>query len=437
MKDKEIFTFRDAERLTGPAAFMTLVKPAGSACNLECTYCYYLDKALQYGGREPAMSDELLESYIRQYIEANQVDSVQFCWHGGEPLLLGPGFFRRAVALQRKYAAGKRIENTLQTNGTLVDEAWCDFFAENNFLVGLSLDGPQHIHDAFRLTKGGRPTFGRVMHTVRLFREHGVEFNTLSVVTRLCEGHGREIYRFFRDTAGSRFMQFLPAVEHVIDREGIRRPLIVPPGHEGARLAEWSVSAAGYGRFLCDIFDEWVANDVGETFVQLFDATLAQWCGIQPGVCSMCETCGDALVVEHNGDVYSCDHFVYPAYRLGNLLETPLAEIYRSRRRIAFGLAKRNSLPAGCLRCDYYFACRGECPKHRFATGADGCPQNSLCEGLKQFFRHTEPYMEEMRRLLAAGQPPARVMPFVRQRMKAADRSDRTGTTEAESGPGL
>ena len=298
MKQKQIFTFRDAEKQVAPAAFSIMLKPAGSACNLDCHYCYYLDKAVQYGGRQAVMDDQLLELCIKQYIRANEVDTVQFCWHGGEPLLLGLDFYRRAMELQRRYADGKRIENTLQTNGTLVDEAWCDLFAANNFLVGLSLDGPGDIHDAFRLTRGGKPTFERVMRTVGMFGRSGVEFNTLSVVNRCCEGRGGEIYRFFRDEVHSRFMQFLPAVEHVVGKPGHHRPLIVPPGHEGARLAGWSVSAEGYGRFLCDVFDEWVVSDVGRCFVQLFDASLAQWCGVRPGVCSMGETCGDALVVE-------------------------------------------------------------------------------------------------------------------------------------------
>ncbi len=417
MKSKQIFTFRDAEKQAGPVAFTTMLKPAGSACNLDCHYCYYLDKAEQYGGRQAVMSEALLEEYIRQYISANDVDAVPFCWHGGEPLLLGLDFYRRAMELQKKYAAGKRIDNTLQTNGMLVDDAWCEFFAANNFLVGVSLDGPQDIHDSFRLTKGGKPTFERVMQTISMFRKHGVEYNTLSVVNRLCEGRGAEIYRFFRNEAGSRYMQFLPAVEHVVDRPGAHRPLIVSPDKEGAWLAEWSVTAQGYGRFLCDVFDEWVLSDVGTYYVQMFDATLAQWCGVEPGVCSMGETCGDALVVEHNGDVYSCDHFVYPEHRLGNILETPLSEIYRSERRRAFGLDKRNTLPAECLGCKHYFACRGECPKHRFDRGTDGGPKNSLCEGLKFYFRHTEPYMERMRDLLVAGQSPAWVMQFARQRM--------------------
>ena len=394
MKSKDIFTFRDAEKQAGPVAFSTMLKPAGSACNLDCHYCYYLDKAVQYGGRQAVMSDELLELYVKQYICANEVDTVQFCWHGGEPLLLGVDFYRRAMEFQRKYADGKRIENTLQTNGTLVDEAWCDLFASNNFLVGVSLDGPEDIHDAFRLTKGGKPTFARVMETVRMFERCGVEFNTLSVVNRRCEGRGAEIYRFFRDTVHSKYMQFLPAVEHVVDKPGFHRPLIVSPDREGARVAEWSVTAEGYGRFLCDVFDQWVVGDVGRYYVQMFDASLAQWCGVQPGVCSMGETCGDALVVEHNGDVYSCDHFVYPEYKLGNIAQTPLDEIYRTAKRREFGLNKRNTLPSECLRCKFYFACRGECPKHRFDRGADGSPKNSLCEGLKIYFRHITKMVE-------------------------------------------
>lgn len=417
MKSKDIFTFRDAEKQAGPVAFSTMLKPAGSACNLDCHYCYYLDKAVQYGGRQAVMSDELLELYVKQYICANEVDTVQFCWHGGEPLLLGVDFYRRAMEFQRKYADGKRIENTLQTNGTLVDEAWCDLFASNNFLVGVSLDGPEDIHDAFRLTKGGKPTFARVMETVRMFERSGVEFNTLSVVNRRCEGRGAEIYRFFRDTVHSKYMQFLPAVEHVVDKPGFHRPLIVSPDREGARVAEWSVTAEGYGRFLCDVFDQWVVGDVGRYYVQMFDASLAQWCGVQPGVCSMGETCGDALVVEHNGDVYSCDHFVYPEYKLGNIAQTPLDEIYRTAKRREFGLNKRNTLPTECLRCKFYFACRGECPKHRFDRGADGSPKNSLCEGLKIYFRHVEPYMKYMRDLLSKQQAPAWVMPFARKRM--------------------
>lgn len=417
MKEKQIFTIQDAQKLSGPAAFMTMLKPAGSACNLDCSYCYYLDKAVQYGGRESLMSVELLEEYVRQYIEANEVDKVTFCWHGGEPTLIGLDYYRKAIAFQRKYAGGKKIENTIQTNGTLINEEWCNFFAANGFLVGVSLDGPKDIHDAFRHTRRMKPTFDRVMETIRMFRRSGVEFNTLSVVNRLCEGRGAEIYRFFRDTVGSRYMQFLPAVEHTVTREDFHRPLIVSPETPGAELAPWSVSAEGYGRFLCDIFDQWVLRDVGGCYVQMFDATLALWCGLQPGVCTMGETCGDALVVEHNGDVYSCDHFVYPQYLLGNIRETPLKELYASEKRIRFGLAKRNALPSGCLRCKYFSVCHGECPKHRFETAPDGSRRNSLCEGLRMYFEHVTPYMDYMKERLLNGQPPAFVMAFARKRM--------------------
>lgn len=416
MNKRRIATFADAQKEMRPVAFSTMLKPAGSTCNLDCSYCYYLDKAVQYGGRQSTMSDELLEEYIRQYITANAVDVVTFCWHGGEPLLLGVDFYRKAVALQQKYAAGKRIDNTLQTNATLINEEWCEFFKESGFLVGVSLDGPQDVHDAFRLDKGGRPTWERVMKSVEMLRRYGVEFNTLSVVNSRCEGRGAEIYRFFK-SIGSRYMQFLPAVEHVVDRPELHRPLIVSPTTEGARPAEWNVGARAYGEFLNDIFDEWVLADVGRYFVQMFDATLAQYCGVQPGVCSMGETCGDCLVVEHNGDVYNCDHFVYPDYLLGNIKEQSLAEIYASPKRFRFGLDKRNTLPRECLGCEFYFACRGECPKHRFDKGSDGEPKNTLCEGLKLYFRHTKPYMEQMKALLERGQSPAFVMPWARARM--------------------
>lgn len=416
MKTRDIFTFQDAVKQTAPTAFSTMLKPAGSTCNLDCHYCYYLDKAIQYGGKQAVMSDELLELYVKQYIEANDVPQVTFCWHGGEPLLLGIEFYRKAMRWQKKYANGKQIDNTLQTNAILINSEWCEFFAENNFLMGISIDGPKDIHDNFRLTKSNKPTFDTVMEAIKMLKAHNVEFNTLSVVNSLSEGRGAEIYHFFKQL-GSKYMQFLPAVEHVIDKDGFHRPLIVSPETEGARIAEWSVSSKGYGQFLIDIFDQWIVADVGQYYVQMFDASLAQWCGVQPGVCSMGETCGDALVVEHNGDVYSCDHFVYPEYKLGNITEKPLINIYKSRAREQFGLNKRNTLPNECMRCNYYFACRGECPKHRFDVGKDGLRRNSLCDGLKMYFKHVEPYMNQMKWLLEQRQSPAFVIPWARQRM--------------------
>ena len=409
-------TLGDAEKESRPVAFSTMVKPAGSACNQDCTYCYYLDKAVQYGGREAVMPDALLEEYIRQYIQANAVDTVTFCWHGGEPLLLGLDFYRKAVAFQKEYSEGKRVINTIQTNATLIGEDWCRFFRDNDFLVGVSLDGPKDIHDSFRHDKGGRPTWDKGMASVNMLRRNGVEFNTLSVVNKRCEGRGKEIYRFFK-SIGSRYMQFLPAVEHVVDKPGFHRPVIVSPQTEGARLAPWSVSAKGYGRFLCDIFDEWVVQDVGNWFVQMFDATLANYCGVQPGVCSMGETCGDCLVVEHNGDVYNCDHFVYPKYLLGNIKERPLADIYNDPKRFQFGVAKRATLPKDCMGCKFYFACRGECPKHRFDKGKDGSPKNSLCAGLKMYFEHVDPYMEKMKYYLGLQAPPSLIIPWARQQL--------------------
>ncbi len=417
MNPNEIFTLRDAERQYGPTAFATMLKPVGSLCNLDCRYCYYLGKSDPAAGRPQQMDDALLETYIRQYIEANDAPVVSFCWHGGEPLLAGMEFYRKALRWQQRYAGGRRIDNSIQTNGTLLTEAWCDFLAENRFLVGISLDGPQDLHDAFRLDRGGQPTFERVMQAVERLRSRGVEFNTMSVVHRRSEGRGAEIYRFLRDRVQSRFMQFLPAVEYVVDRGEGMRPRIVPPGTAGARPAGWSLSARGYGDFLCDVFDEWVVRDVGTVFVQLFDATLAQWCGVQSGLCSMNETCDDALVVEHNGDVYPCDHFVFPEYCLGNLHRTPLRELYRSPARWAFSRNKRNTLPAECLRCCYGFACRGGCPKHRFDKGSGGGGKNSLCEGLYRWFDHAAPCMERMRGLLADGRPAAWVMPWARRHL--------------------
>ena len=416
MNNSRTVTLADAQKEMRPTAFSTMVKPAGSTCNLDCSYCYYLDKAVQYGGKEAVMDDALLREYIRQYITANAVDTVTFCWPGGDPLLLGLDFYRRAMDYQKEFSGGRRILNTIQTNGTLVDDEWCRFFRAHDFLVGVSLDGPKDIHDGFRVFKNGRPTWDRVMQSVELMKRHGVEFNTLSVVNSRCEGRGKEIYSFFK-SLGSHYMQFLPAVEHVVDRPDFHRPVIVSPETEGSRPAPWNVSAEGYGRFLCDIFDEWVVSDVGEYFVQMFDATLAQYCHAVPGVCSMCETCGDSLVVEHNGDVYNCDHFVYPDYLLGNIREKSLLEIYNDPKRFRFGVAKRTGLPRECMKCRFYFACRGECPKHRFDRDRDGNAKNSLCVGLKAYFRHTQPYFEKMRDLLILKKAPAGVMTWARKRM--------------------
>ena len=402
----------DVAKMGRAPAFGTMVKPIGSACNLDCHYCYYRDKSEIYGNAMPRMSEELLEAYIRQYIQGASQQTITFCWHGGEPLMAGLPFFRKAMELQRKYAGDKVVENTLQTNGILVNDDWCAFFKDNNFLVGLSLDGPEDIHDAFRHDCGGAPTFARVMKALELMNRTGVDFNILSTVNARSEGRGAEVYKFLRSL--NRYMQFLPVVEYVRQRPG-KRPLIVSPDEEDAVEAPWSVSAKGYGQFMCDVFDEWVKYDVGNWFVQLFDVTLANWCGVQPPLCAFGEVCGDGMVVEHNGDVYSCDHFVYPEYRLGNIMTGELADMYRSEDQQSFGRDKRDALPLECKRCNYYFLCHGECPKHRFGYAKNGEPyMNVLCEGYKMFFRHTDPYMRYMKMLIEKGQPASGVMDMKR-----------------------
>ena len=400
----------DAVRITGPAAFNIMLKSAGSLCNLRCTYCYYLDKAEIYGRREPRMSEGMLETVIREYIAANDVPEVTFNWHGGEPLLMGLPFYRRAIDLEKKYAGGKTVFNTIQTNGTLLTAEWADFFRDNRFLVGISIDGPRDIHDRYRKDRGGAPTFDKVLKGLSLLRDRGVAFNTMSTVNRVSEGRGLEVYRFLQ-SLGSRYMQFMPVVEHV------KGGFIVDPATEGARLAPWSVSAKGFGQFMCDIFDDWVRNDVGRTFVGLFDATLANWCGVMPGTCAYDRTCGGNAVIEHNGDLYPCDHFVYPKYRLGNIAETSIRSMMESPRQVKFGIDKRNSLPEKCFRCEYLTLCNGECPKHRFSrTEAGEAGLNALCAGYYRFYAHTAPYMKKMRELLQQGLPPAYVMPWARMR---------------------
>ncbi len=422
---KETLTFGDALRLTGPAAFNVMLKPAGSLCNLDCHYCYYLDKAEIYGGREPKMSEEMLETCIREYIQANDVKDVTFNWHGGEPLVMGLDFYRRAMGLQRKYGGDKRIHNTLQTNGTLLTKEWAEFFRDNNFLIGISIDGPQDIHDKYRRDKGGQPTFASVMRGVELLYRNNVQYNTMTTVNKVSEGRGLDVYKFLK-SIGSHYMQFMAVLEHVkypVDANGkplkTARPYIVDPYGKDAELARWSVSALGFGTFLCDIFDYWVRNDVGQYFVNQFDAALACWYGEMPGTCVYAETCGGNTVIEHNGDVYPCDHFVYPKYLLGNITQTSLRELITSQGQVKFGIDKRNGLPSKCLKCRYRFACNGECPKHRFgdAGSETNSPKlNALCDGYYKFYSHIEPYMNKMVELLKSEQPPAAVIPWARQR---------------------
>ena len=416
-------SLQDALRLSGPRAFNIMLKPAGSLCNLDCNYCYYLDKAEIYGGREPRMTLDMLEDVVREYIAANDVPEVTFNWHGGEPLVLGKDFYRKALEFEEKYAGGKIIHNTIQTNGTLLDREWTELFRRHGFLVGISIDGPKDIHDRYRKDKGRAGTFDRVIRGIGLLYSGGVEFNTMSTVNKASEGRGLEVYQFLK-SIGSRYMQFMPVVEHVkypLDASGKpkknARPYIVDPSTEGARLAFWSVSSAGFGKFMCDIFDYWVRNDVGNYYVGLFDATLANWCGIMPGTCAYDRTCGGNAVIEHNGDLYPCDHFVYPKYLLGNIKDTPIRTMMESQAQVRFGIDKRNSLPSKCFRCKYLTLCNGECPKHRFNRTESGeTGLSALCEGYYRFYDHTAPYMQKMKELLQQELPPAYVIPWARMR---------------------
>jgi uncharacterized protein len=350
------------------------------------------------------MSEQMLEHFIKEYIAANDVPDVFFNWHGGEPLLAGLDFYKKAIILQRKYGEGKKIHNTLQTNATLITREWAEFFRANGFLIGVSLDGPQKVHDAYRGGKGGASVFERVRRGMFELYRAGVQYNVMTTVNKQSEGKALEIYQFLK-SAGTRFIQFMPVVEHV------KNGLIVSPDTSGARLAPWSVTAVGFGKFLCDIFDYWIRHDVGKVFVNQFDAALACWCGVQPGLCAMAETCGGNSVIEHNGDLYPCDHFVYNDYKIGNVLQTDLRTLMNSSKQVKFGIDKRSGLPQKCFRCRWFFACHGECPKHRFNTTDKGeTGLNALCEGYEMFFSHIAPYMEEMKKLLMSGRPASGVM---------------------------
>jgi uncharacterized protein len=413
--------FTDALKLKRPTAFHVMLKPAGPLCNLNCTYCYYLEKKKLFPGKNNfRMSEELLENFTRQFIEAHQVPVVTFTWQGGEPTLMGLDFFRKAIAYQKKYSGGKKIENAFQTNGTLLDDEWCKFFTDNNILVGISIDGEEHNHDRYRKTFSGGPTFRTVMKGIELLHTHKVEFNTLSTVNDYNVNYATETYRFLKKI-GSGFMQFLPVVERIKKDSGKESLELVAPIHGDAIVTSWSVGAREFGKFLITIFDEWVRDDVARYYVQIFDATLANYVGENPGLCVFAETCGDALVMEHTGDLYSCDHFVYPEYFLGNITEIPVVEMARSQSQFDFGIVKRNSLPRYCMNCEVLYACHGECPKHRFLTTPDNKPGlNYLCEGYKMFFEHAEPYMDYMAKELKHKHPPANVMNWVRNKEKQA-----------------
>lgn len=390
-----------------------MLKPVGAHCNLACQYCYYLEKSHLYDGvPRQVLSEELLERFIQEYIEAQTMDEVLFTWHGGEAFMRPVASYQRAMELQQRYAAGRTISNCIQTNGTLITEEWARFLHDNHWLVGVSIDGPQEFHDEFRRTPQGKPSWSRVMQGIQLLNKYQVEWNAMAVVNDYNADYPLDFYRFFRDELGCRYLQFTPIVERVHTHADGRHLAHVRDEGEFA-LADFSVTPEQWGRFLCEIFDEWVRKDVGEMYVQLFDATLANWVGVTPGVCSMARDCGHAAVMEFNGDVYSCDHFVFPEYKLGNIRQKTLVEMMYSPEQMAFGDMKQKSLPQQCRQCEWLFACNGECPKNRFARTPDGeRGLNYLCQGYRRFFQHVAPYMDFMKDELNAGRAPANVMNF-------------------------
>lgn len=388
-----------------PPRIHVLAKPTGAICNLACSYCFFLDKEAFYPGSRFRMSDEVLENYIRQLITAHRSSQVTVAWQGGEPTLMEIDFYRRAIGLQEKYRKpGMVFENTMQTNGTLLDDEWCRFFKENNFLIGISIDGPRELHDAYRVDKKGEGTFDRVIQGLRLLQKHDVEYNVLTTINRVNADYPLEVYRFLRDEAGTDWIQFIPVVERINEE-----------GHtlyqKGETVSDRSVQPEQFGSFLSRIFDEWVRNDVGKIFVQTFEASARRWLGLPSGMCVFEETCGTGLALEHNGDLYSCDHFVEPDYLLGNIMETEISELAASEKQHRFGQDKRDTLPQVCRECDVLFACQGECPKNRFLTTPAGeIGLNYLCKGWKAFFQHIDFPMQIMAGLIRRGYPALEVM---------------------------
>lgn len=378
-----------------------MLKPVGAVCNLRCKYCYYLEKKDLYpDARNFVMSEELLEEFIKQYLGAQTMSQVLFTWHGGETLMRNISFYKKAVALQNKYGRGRPISNCLQTNGTLLTDEWCRFFKENNFLIGISVDGPQHCHDKYRRTLDNRPSFYQVMKGVELLKKHGVEFNIMGVVNDYNSDYPLQFYHFFK-SIDCHYIQFAPIVEQI-----------------DGKPARWNVRSRAWGDFLIAIFDEWVRNDVGDYYIQYFDSTLANWVGQEPGVCTLAKTCGQAGVMEFNGDVYSCDHMVYPQYKLGNIKTNTLTQMMYSRQQQQFGNDKYDALPAQCRSCNYLFACNGECPKNRIIQTIDGeSGLNYLCQGYYKFFNHVAPYMDFMKNELLNRRPPSNVMEAVKKQL--------------------
>jgi uncharacterized protein len=411
--------------ISAPPSFHLLAKPSGSTCNIDCTYCFFLSKEALYPNDKHRMSRPTLEAYIRQLLEAHRTPEVTVAWQGGEPTLMKLEFFEEAVALVEKYRRpGQTVQHTFQTNGLLLDDAWCAFFKKHNFLVGLSVDGPRQLHDSYRRDRKGQGTFDLVMKGWRHLRDHGVEFNILCTVNAANEKHGRAVYRFFRDELGAKWMQFIPIVERAsADTLAIANQGWSDPGAGKKRLlytqtgdlvTNRSVGSEQYGRFLIDIFEDWVRRDVGTVYVQMFDVTLEAYFG-RHLLCIHAPTCGYGPALEHNGDVYTCDHFVEPGQKLGNILETPLRDLVGSAQMRKFGDDKRDTLTQQCRKCEVRFLCNGGCPKDRFALSKDGEPRhNYLCSGLELFFTHTQPLMQVMGQLLKRGRPPADVMAWIK-----------------------
>ena len=392
--------------------FHILAKPIGPICNLDCRYCFYLRKESMFPDHHAAsdfrMNDETLEAFVKQNIQSNPRSQIDFAWQGGEPTLMGLDFFRRAVELQKRYCPeGKTITNAIQTNGTLLNDEWGEFLAKNGFLVGISIDGPRELHDRYRVDRGGRPTFDRVMQGLAVLKKHGAEFNTLTVVHRELAHHPLEVYDFLLEI-GSRYLQFIPLVERL---DQAQSPTAIPILGQNAGVAPWSVEPLAFGIFLSDIFDRWVARDVGRVFVQTFDVQVGIWAGYPSMLCLFGETCGRALAIEHTGDLYSCDHFVSPPHRLGNILNEPMHQMVDGPQQQKFGNDKRDTLPQYCRTCEVRFACNGECPKNRFISTPDGEPGlNYLCAGYKHFLNQIRPEMEIMAALIKNGRSAAEVM---------------------------
>lgn len=392
-----------------------LAKPVGASCNLRCKYCYYLEKSHLYRNA-PArvMSDKLLERFVQEYIQAQTMSQVLFTWHGGEPLMRPLSFYRKAVALQEKYAFGRQIDNTIQTNGTLLTDEWCEFFKEHNWLVGISIDGPQEFHDEYRRTASDKPSWQKVMRGIRLLRKHGVEWNAMAVVNDFNAGYPLEFYHFFKEM-GAKYIQFAPVVERMAAHSDGRH--LATLVDQECPVADFSVSPAQWGDFLCAIFDEWVRHDVGQTYVEIFDCTLANWVGERPGICVYAKECGHAGVMEFNGDVYSCDHFVFPEYKLGNIRDKTLVEMLYGEQQRQFSCLKHASLPKQCKECEWEFACHGECPKNRFVNDRYGnSGLNYLCSGYRHFYEHVAPYMDFMKKEFMNQRPPANVMEAVKRK---------------------